>query len=102
MAGTVVIKWGGGLITYKDKLCTVNQTVIDALADVSALTVHVKRNLVLTCVRSNLASSHLYLARTDGQPSRCFGLEFHHRCRIKDNMKKNYYYNNHCNSMLLY
>ena len=34
MAGTVVIKWGGGLITHKDKLCTVNQTVIDALADV--------------------------------------------------------------------
>ena len=34
MAGTVVIKWGGGLITHKDKLCTINQTVIDALADV--------------------------------------------------------------------
>ncbi len=34
MAGTVVIKWGGGLITHKDKLCTVNQSVIDSLADV--------------------------------------------------------------------
>ena len=34
MAGTVVIKWGGGLITHKDKLCTINQNVIDALADV--------------------------------------------------------------------
>ena len=34
MAGTVVIKWGGGLITHKDKLCTINQSVIDTLADV--------------------------------------------------------------------
>ena len=34
MAGTVVIKWGGGLITHKDKLCTVNQNVIDSLANV--------------------------------------------------------------------
>ena len=32
MGGTVVIKWGGGLITFKDQLCTVNQDVIDALA----------------------------------------------------------------------
>ena len=32
MAGTVVIKWGGGLITFKDQLCTVNLEVIDALA----------------------------------------------------------------------
>ncbi|MAH90254.1 MAG: hypothetical protein CMA11_00625 [Euryarchaeota archaeon] len=34
MGGTVVIKWGGGLITHKDQLCTVNQTVIDQLAKV--------------------------------------------------------------------
>ena len=34
MGGTVVIKWGGGLITHKDQLCTVNQTVIDLLAKV--------------------------------------------------------------------
>ena len=34
MAGTVVIKWGGGLITHKDKLCSVNQNVIDSLANV--------------------------------------------------------------------
>jgi isopentenyl phosphate kinase len=32
MGGIVVIKWGGGLITYKDQLCTVNPEVIDALA----------------------------------------------------------------------
>ncbi len=34
MGGIVVIKWGGGLITHKDQLCTVNSTVIDALAEV--------------------------------------------------------------------
>ena len=34
MGGTVVIKWGGGLITHKDKLCTVNQGVIESLAEV--------------------------------------------------------------------
>ena len=34
MAGTVVIKWGGGLITHKDKLCTVNLDVIQSLAEV--------------------------------------------------------------------
>ena len=34
MGGTVVIKWGGGLITHKDQLCTINQTVIDQLAKV--------------------------------------------------------------------
>ena len=34
MVGTVVVKWGGGLITYKDQLCTVNQDVIDSLAEV--------------------------------------------------------------------
>ena len=32
MGGTVVIKWGGGLITHKDQLCTVNLDVIDSLA----------------------------------------------------------------------
>ena len=32
MAGTVVIKWGGGLITHKDKLCTVNDSIIEELA----------------------------------------------------------------------
>jgi len=34
MGGTVVIKWGGGLITHKDKLCTVNSEVIKSLATV--------------------------------------------------------------------
>ena len=34
MGGTVVIKWGGGLITQKDKLCTVKQDVIDSLSEV--------------------------------------------------------------------
>tara|TARA_B100000212_G_scaffold274295_1_gene213795 strand:+ start:6178 stop:6966 length:789 start_codon:yes stop_codon:yes gene_type:complete len=34
MGGTVVIKWGGGLITEKSQLCTINQTVVDSLADV--------------------------------------------------------------------
>jgi isopentenyl phosphate kinase len=38
MAGTVVIKWGGGLITFKDRLCTVNLEVIDALAEVCSKT----------------------------------------------------------------
>ena len=38
MAGTVVIKWGGGLITFKDQLCTVNQEVIDELAEVCSKT----------------------------------------------------------------
>ena len=38
MAGTVVIKWGGGLITFKDQLCTVNLEVIDALAEVCSRT----------------------------------------------------------------
>lgn len=33
MSGIVVIKWGGGLITHKDQLCTVNSKVIDALAE---------------------------------------------------------------------
>ncbi|MGY8745546.1 MAG: isopentenyl phosphate kinase [Candidatus Poseidoniales archaeon] len=32
MGGIVVIKWGGGLITHKDQLCTVNPEAIDALA----------------------------------------------------------------------
>ncbi|MBT4066106.1 MAG: hypothetical protein HOE76_02675 [Euryarchaeota archaeon] len=32
MGGTVVIKWGGGLITHKEHLCTVNSEVIDSLA----------------------------------------------------------------------
>ena len=32
MSGIVVIKWGGGLITHKDRLRTVNAEVIDALA----------------------------------------------------------------------
>ena len=36
MGGTVVIKWGGGLITHKDQLCTVNQSVIDSLSEVCA------------------------------------------------------------------
>ena len=36
MAGTVVIKWGGGLITHKDQLCTVNSEVIESLAKVCA------------------------------------------------------------------
>ncbi len=35
MGGTVVIKWGGGLITQKDKLCTVKQDVIDSLSEIS-------------------------------------------------------------------
>lgn len=34
MVGTVVVKWGGGLITHKDQLCTVNKDVIDSLAEV--------------------------------------------------------------------
>ena len=34
MVGTVVVKWGGGLITYKDQLCTVNKDVIESLAEV--------------------------------------------------------------------
>ena len=34
MGGTVVIKWGGGLITQKDQLCTVNSEVIQSLAKV--------------------------------------------------------------------
>ncbi|HIL65141.1 MAG TPA: hypothetical protein EYG33_03125 [Candidatus Poseidoniales archaeon] len=36
MSGVVIIKWGGGLITQKDKLCTVNQHVLDSLARVAA------------------------------------------------------------------
>jgi len=36
MTGTVVIKWGGGLITHKDKMCSVNHTVINSLAEVCA------------------------------------------------------------------
>ena len=38
MAGTVVIKWGGGLITHKDQLCTVNLDVIKSLARVCSQT----------------------------------------------------------------
>ena len=38
MAGTVVIKWGGGLITHKDQLCTVNLDVIRSLAEVCSKT----------------------------------------------------------------
>lgn len=38
MGGTVVIKWGGGLITFKDQLCTVNQEVIDELAEACSKT----------------------------------------------------------------
>lgn len=38
MGGTVVIKWGGGLITFKDQLCTVNQEVIDQLAEACSKT----------------------------------------------------------------
>ena len=38
MAGTVVIKWGGGLITHKDQLCTVNFGVIKSLANVCSQT----------------------------------------------------------------
>ena len=34
MAGTVVIKWGGGLITHKDQLCTVKLEIIRSLAEV--------------------------------------------------------------------
>ena len=44
MGGTVVIKWGGGLITHKDQLCTVNQSVIDSLAKVCA---NSSKNLVI-------------------------------------------------------
>ena len=44
MVGTVVIKWGGGLITYKDKLCTANQDVIDSLAKICNNT---SKNLVI-------------------------------------------------------
>lgn len=38
MAGTVVIKWGGGLITHKNQLCTVNLDVIKSLAEVCSKT----------------------------------------------------------------
>ena len=38
MTGTVVIKWGGGLITHKDKLCTVNLDTIRSLAEVCSKT----------------------------------------------------------------
>jgi len=38
MGGTVVIKWGGGLITFKDQLCTVNLEVIDELAEACSKT----------------------------------------------------------------
>ena len=38
MAGTVVIKWGGGLITHKDQLCTVNLEIIRSLAEVCSKT----------------------------------------------------------------
>ena len=44
MVGTVVIKWGGGLITHKDKLCTSNQDVIDSLAKICSNT---SKNLVI-------------------------------------------------------
>ena len=44
MVGTVVIKFGGGLITYKDQICTANLTVIDSLAKVCSRT---KKNLVI-------------------------------------------------------
>ena len=36
MGGTVVIKWGGGLITHKDQLCTANTEVIESLAKACA------------------------------------------------------------------
>ena len=32
MGGVVVVKLGGGLITHKDKLCTVNSDVLESLA----------------------------------------------------------------------
>lgn len=38
MAGTVVIKWGGGLITHKDQLCTINLEIIRSLAEVCSKT----------------------------------------------------------------
>lgn len=38
MAGTVVIKWGGGLITHKEQLCTVNLEIIRSLAEVCSKT----------------------------------------------------------------
>ena len=44
MAGTVVIKWGGGLITHKDQLCTVNLEIIRLLAEVCSKT---SRKLVI-------------------------------------------------------
>ncbi len=44
MPGTVVIKWGGGLITHKDRLCSVNMEVIDSLSKVCASS---NKNLVI-------------------------------------------------------
>tara|TARA_B100000925_G_C22002478_1_gene471985 strand:+ start:662 stop:1441 length:780 start_codon:yes stop_codon:yes gene_type:complete len=38
MVGTVVIKWGGGLITYKDELCKPNLEVIRSLAEICSKT----------------------------------------------------------------
>ena len=38
MAGTVVMKWGGGLITHKDQLCSVNLENIRSLAEVCSKT----------------------------------------------------------------
>ncbi|MDP6869665.1 MAG: isopentenyl phosphate kinase [Candidatus Poseidoniaceae archaeon] len=38
MAGTVVIKLGGGLITHKDKLCTINREILDGITSVLSRT----------------------------------------------------------------
>jgi isopentenyl phosphate kinase len=38
MGGVVVVKWGGGLITHKDRLCSANSANIAALAIVAAQT----------------------------------------------------------------
>lgn len=33
MSGIVILKWGGGLITYKEKICEANYEIIDSLAN---------------------------------------------------------------------
>lgn len=38
MSGVVVVKWGGGLITHKERLCSANSAIISSLAKVASQT----------------------------------------------------------------
>ena len=70
MAGTVVIKWGGGLITHKDQLCTVNLEIIRSLAEVCSIT---SKKLVI--VHGAGSFGHLKAKRYRLAEGRISGLE---------------------------